>query len=94
MRKVRYSPNLLVKYQTLNLKNEENIIDIIRMMGNWNFELDIDVRDANEFHEIMMKLKNNFPDNIQGYESLLIFKEHKYNFFPQGKRLLTKVPHT
>lgn len=64
------------------LKNESNIIDVIRMMGTWNFELDIDVRNANEFHNIMMRLKNNFSKNIQNYESLLIFKEHKYDFFP------------
>ena len=67
------------------LRNESNIIDVVRMMGTWNFELDIDVRNALEFHNIMIRLKNNFSRNIRSYESLLIFKEHKYNFFPQGE---------
>ncbi len=66
------------------LRYETSVIDIIRMMGKWNFELDIDVKNADEFHKVMMKLKNNFSKNIQDYESLLIFKEHKYNFFPMG----------
>lgn len=73
------------------LRKEKNIIDIIRMMGNWNFELDIDVKNATEFHEIIMDLKNNFPRNILSYEALLIFKEHKYNLFPQGKSMLSTL---
>ena len=52
------------------------------MMGQWNLELDIDVKNANEFRALMIKLKELFSEVIQNYESLLIFEEHKYNFFP------------
>jgi len=58
------------------------------MMETWNYELDMDVRNTTEFHNIMMGLKNKFSKNIQSYESLVLFKEHKYNFFPQGRDFL------
>ncbi|NQV09371.1 Lrp/AsnC family transcriptional regulator [Candidatus Woesearchaeota archaeon] len=72
------------------VKSEDNITDIIRMMGDWNYELDIEVKNIYEFHGIMLKIRNRFPTNIQSYDSLMILEEHKLNFFPM-KNLLKNL---
>ena len=66
------------------VKAEENIVDVIRMMGSWNYELDIEVKNAYQLHNIIVKIRNNFSNNIKNYDSLMILKEHKLNFFPMG----------
>ena len=64
------------------VKSEKNIVDVVRMMGEWNYELDLEVRNIYDVHEIMMRVRNKFVKNIQGYDSLMILEEHKLNFFP------------
>lgn len=88
--KMRFFNNKEEKTFMEFVKNEKNIVDIIRMMGDWNFELDIEVKNIYEFHDIMMLIKNTFPKNIQSYDTLLILKEHKLNFFPLGKLIKAK----
>jgi DNA-binding Lrp family transcriptional regulator len=68
------------------VKSEKSIVDVIRMMGNWNYELDIEVKNVYEFHKIMLNIKNKFPKNIQEHNSLIILKEHKLNFFPMKEK--------
>ncbi len=63
-------------------KSTECVMDVVRMMGSWNYELDIEVNNVYEFHSFMLKLRNKFTENIINYDSLLILKEHKLNFFP------------
>lgn len=76
-------------YEFMRRQNE--VIDVIRMMGEWNIELDIDVRDSFEFHKLVMRIKDKFSHVIQCYDSLQIFKEHKFHFFPMGDNL-RKLP--
>lgn len=65
-----------------------NVVDVVRTFGEWNMEVDIDVRNSFDLHKIILNLKNTFPTLIRRYESVQIFKEHKYNFFPMGKFLI------
>lgn len=67
------------------VKGEKNIVDVIRMMGGWNYEIDIEIKNAYELHKVLSKIRNKFPKNIQNYDSLMILKEHKLNFFPMKK---------
>jgi len=68
------------------LYQNQNIVDVIKMMGVWDLELDVDVKNSGEFHKIIMGLKNKFSDLIDDYESLLVFKEYKYDFFPMKEK--------
>ena len=52
--------NIFINY----LQSQNEIIDVIRMMGEWNLELDIDVKTPEEFHDTLMKLKDNFSKVI------------------------------
>ncbi len=65
-----------------------NIVDVVKTLGEWDMEVDIDVKNSFDLHKIIMDLKNSFPTLIRRYESVQIFKEHKYNFFPMGNYLL------
>jgi Lrp/AsnC family leucine-responsive transcriptional regulator len=58
------------------------IIYIIKSLGNWNYELDIEVEDVDQFREIMMTITKEFPDIIRDYDSLLIRNIFKYNYLP------------
>ena len=68
------------------VRSQKNIVDVVRMMGAWDFELDLEIKNTYEFHEIMLKIRNEFPRNIQEYDSLIILKEYKLNFFPMKEK--------
>lgn len=64
---------------------EKNVVDIDLTLGDWDIEMDVEVESYEKFHELMLGLRTNFPDVIYGYDSLLVFKEHTYDYFPIGK---------
>ncbi|HLC69145.1 MAG TPA: Lrp/AsnC family transcriptional regulator [Candidatus Bilamarchaeaceae archaeon] len=62
-----------------------NIIDIDLCMGEWNVELDVEIENYQAFHELMIKLRTEFSKLIKNYDSLLVFAEHTYTYYPIGK---------
>ena len=56
---------------------------LINSFGEWDIELDIEVKSVDEFRKIMMELTSKFSDIIKDYSSLLIYRIHKYNLFPK-----------
>jgi len=38
-----------------------------------------------------MRIKDEFSHMIQDYDSLQIFKEHKFHLFPMGKRMTSAL---
>ena len=56
---------------------------LINSFGEWDIELDIEVKGVDEFRKIMMDLTSKFSEIIKDYSSLLIYKIHKYNLFPK-----------
>ena len=59
-----------------------NIVYIVKALGPWEFEIDLEVESAEQFREIMMDLKKKYSDIIKDYTSLNIYQVHKYNFCP------------
>lgn len=70
--------NKLLEYCRLN----PNIVYIVKSLGPWDFEIDIEVENADKFREIMMDIKSEFKDLIKDYSTLHIYQVHKYNFCP------------
>ncbi|MFH1222085.1 MAG: Lrp/AsnC family transcriptional regulator [Candidatus Micrarchaeota archaeon] len=62
-----------------------NIIDIDLCLGDWNIELDVEIEDYNAFRKLMLELRTNFSTLIKSYDSLLVFYEHTYTYYPMGK---------
>ncbi len=69
---------ILVEFCRMN----PNIVYIIKALGPWEFEADIEVENAEQFRKIMMDIKSKFNDIIKDYWTLQIYRVHKYNFCP------------
>ncbi len=59
-----------------------NIVYIVKSLGPWEFEIDLEVETAEQFREIMMDIKTKFSDILKDYSALNIYQVHKYNFCP------------
>jgi len=59
-----------------------NIVYIVKSLGPWEFEIDLEVESAEQFREIMMDIKTKFSDILKDYSALQVYKVHKYNFCP------------
>ncbi len=63
-----------------------NIVYIVKALGPWEFEIDMEVENPTQFREIMMEIKTRFKDIIQDYSALQIYQAHKYNFCPSFQK--------
>lgn len=59
-----------------------NIVYIVKSLGPWEFEIDMEVAHAEQFREIMMEIKTAFNDILKDYSALHIYQVYKYNFCP------------
>ncbi|MFC1752401.1 Lrp/AsnC family transcriptional regulator [Thermoproteota archaeon] len=53
-----------------------------RLVGSWDAELDMEVKDYERFNEIMMDLRQRFSDIIKNTEFFVASKEYKLDFYP------------
>jgi len=67
-------------------KSNSNIVYIVKALGQWDFEIDIEVENVEKFREIMMDFKSEFQNDIKDYSSLNLYQVHKYNFCPSVHR--------
>ncbi|HIH22098.1 TPA: Lrp/AsnC family transcriptional regulator [Candidatus Micrarchaeota archaeon] len=63
-------------------KTHPNIVYIVKALGPWDFEIDIEIESPEQLRKVMMELKTKFSDIIKDYSSLSIYQVHKYNFCP------------
>ncbi len=63
-----------------------NIVYIVKSLGPWEFEIDLEVENAAQFREIMMGIKTEFSDILKEYSALHIYEVHKYNFCPSVQK--------
>jgi len=64
-----------------------NIVYIVKSLGPWEFEIDLEVASADKFREIIMDIKNKFNDILKDYSTLNIYQVHKYNFCPSNQSI-------
>lgn len=62
-----------------------NITYLVRSLGEWDFELNLEVEEPNHCREAIMDLTRVFPHLIRDYSALLITKIDRYNFYPVEK---------
>ncbi|MBI5228418.1 Lrp/AsnC family transcriptional regulator [Candidatus Micrarchaeota archaeon] len=67
------------------LTQHPNVIDIDLCMGQWNVEIDVEIENYQAFHQLMIQLRTEFSNLIKNYDSLLVFAEHTYSYYPMGK---------
>ncbi len=62
------------------VRQHPNIIHWLKVLGEWDTELELEVSSISEFYGISNEIRNKFSDIISTFDSLLITEEH---FTPQ-----------
>jgi DNA-binding Lrp family transcriptional regulator len=58
-------------------KQYKHIYYLTNTVGSYNLFLDIHVKSAEEFKDVLLEFKDKFSDVIKSYESMVFFEEHK-----------------
>lgn len=64
------------------LRQNPNIIYDDEVLGGEDIEVDIQVPSIQDLRKFLEEIKKQFADIIRKYNHLLIYKEHKYVYFP------------
>tara|TARA_Y100000310_G_scaffold342814_1_gene447593 strand:+ start:9129 stop:10091 length:963 start_codon:yes stop_codon:yes gene_type:complete len=64
-------------------KSIPNVIHIIKSIGSWEIELEIEAEEIEDIYQIIEELKTKFPHTIKKTDITIINKEHKLDFFPE-----------
>ena len=59
-------------------REQKNITAVISCVGPWQMELEIEIDSFRNLCLILARLKDNFPDIVKGYETLLITNEGNF----------------
>lgn len=70
--------NKLLSFARIN----KNIIYFNKILGDWDFEYDIETKEEEDFYELLTKIKNLFSQEIKDYEILKINHNYKLNYIP------------
>jgi len=62
--------------------SNSNIIGVLRMIGQWNLEVEFEVKSREEMLKISREIRSEFKDAIKEFEVIPLYHEYKYNFFP------------
>jgi Lrp/AsnC family transcriptional regulator, leucine-responsive regulatory protein len=93
LEKIGYqSYKLLIDLKKLSKKEEQEFIDflytdkriigILKMIGKWNFEVEFEVKEQKEIWDIYKKTYEFLKEKSSKITLLPLFKEYKYNYFP------------
>ncbi len=61
---------------------ETRVIAIIRTLAEWDYEIDVEVKDAEQLKGFVMRLTERFSDIVRDYRTLRIVDMPKYLFSP------------
>jgi len=53
-----------------------------KVMGPWDFEIDCEVESYEKFQNIILDLKEKFPEVIKNHEFCIVSKELKLDLYP------------
>ncbi len=81
-KKINFS-NFFPKIQIVNI--QPNIINFVNYLGKYDVGIDIKVKSAHDFRNLLKEIKERFRDCIESYHSVLIYKEHKLSYLPRIK---------
>lgn len=64
-------------------RGHPNVTAFIQCIGSWDFEIEFEVDNIDQFHNIMKDIRNRF-DFVKSYESATITREFGVNYTPTG----------
>ncbi len=60
----------------------KNLTYIINCIGSWDIELDFEIENFNEFHKIMLNIRDKFSSIIKNYDFVVVMNEDKLDYYP------------
>jgi Lrp/AsnC family transcriptional regulator for asnA, asnC and gidA len=83
---------ILIKTNNMNINDEEklktwstmkrNVMYCTKRIGNYDFEINIAIRDINDLRSFINELQKEFSNNIDEYSTILISNVLKLNYVP------------
>ncbi len=61
------------------------IVYTVKVLGQWEFELNVEVKNVEQFRSILRDFKREFSDVVKDASYVNLYKMHKYNFCPSSK---------
>ena len=66
------------------LKTHPNVVSVVKTLGEWDLEIQIEVKNWYDYRKITIDIRERFKSLIQEIESIPLYKNyHKINFFPE-----------
>lgn len=66
------------------LKIHPNVVAVVKTLGEWDLEIQIEVKSWYVYRKIVIEIRQKFKSLIQEIESIPIYKAyHKINYFPR-----------
>lgn len=81
LRLYNYSPekeNELIVF----VKQRSGGMQFLKLMGSWDAELEFEVENEEQLHEILLELRKRFASITRDYDTLAIHKNYKFTFYP------------
>jgi DNA-binding Lrp family transcriptional regulator len=63
-------------------ENHPNILFIVEVIGNYDLQLELEVKNYIEFENILKDFRKEFSENIPNFEILRVIREYKEDFYP------------
>ena len=64
-------------------KLHKNVIWIIKSIGDWDLELEIEAENLEYIYNLVEEIKTNYPKIVKSIDVSIIIKEHKLCYFPE-----------
>ena len=65
------------------VKTDVNIVAIIKLIGQWDFEVEFEVDSREAMLNLTRTFRDEFKDVIKEFDIVPLYHEYKYNFFPR-----------
>ncbi|HLC51996.1 MAG TPA: Lrp/AsnC family transcriptional regulator [Candidatus Nanoarchaeia archaeon] len=71
------------------LSSFPEIVYIVKILGDWNLEIEAHVKNEEEFSKILRIIRNKYPELINDYYTFQVTKEIKLNYVPNAAEILS-----
>ncbi len=62
-------------------RQHPNVVHWLRVLGEWDVELEVEISSIDEFYEISNEIRNRFSDIIQTFDTVLVTEEHFTEYY-------------
>lgn len=59
------------------------VVHNVESLGEWELEPEFEIENIEEFYHLMSEFRSRFADHIKKIDSMLVSKEHKYQYSPR-----------